>query len=333
MRKVWLSSLVLFALSGYGCSATTEKNLFGAGGSGSGAGAPVGSGPISTGDGVGGTDFSGTGVGGSSGATGGGDDCTEAAKLIYVLSTDNNLYSFNPLQKAFKEIGKLGCKTNMQPNSMAVDRNAVAYVNYVGSNADGEDNAGAVFRVSTDDASCQPTSIKLEKGWFRLGMGFSTDASSGTSEQLYITGTGDNGSSPGLGRIDFTTNSVVDVGPFTGSLAGENAELTGTGDARLFGFFTTSPVEVAEINKKSGAVVMTKKLPQVETPAAWAFSFWGGDFYLYTAPNPAVKPNRTTNVSRYRPSDGSTDPGYMTNIGFTIVGAGVSTCAPIEPPK
>jgi hypothetical protein len=33
-------------------------------------------------------------------------------------------------------------------------------------------------------------------------------------------------------------------------------------------------------------------------------------------------------VSRYRPSDKSLDAAYMTNIGFHIVGAGVSTCAP-----
>jgi hypothetical protein len=329
MRKVWLSPLVLFAFFGYGCSATTGPNQFGTGGSGAGA-----TGDTSTSNGVGGTDFSGTGVGGSSGTSGGGNDCTEAAKLIYVLSTDNDLYSFNPLQKDFKKIGQLGCNTPMQPNSMAVDRNAVAYVNYVGSDPIfGTDNAGAVFKVSTVDASCQPTSIKLEQGWFRLGMGFSTDAANGMSEQLFVTGTGDASNSPGLGRIDFTTDSVVPLGQFTGTLKGKNAELTGTGDARLFGFFTTSPVEVAQIDKKSGAVVSTAKLPEVETPSAWAFSFWGGDFYLYTAPSPFSDPGRTTNVSKYHPQDGTTDPAYMTNIGFTIVGAGVSTCAPVEPPK
>lgn len=332
MRKIWLSPLVVLALSGYGCSATTGPNQFGTGGSGTGAGNSTGD----TTDGVGGTNFTATGVGGSSSATGGGSDCTEAAKLIYVLSTDNDLYSFNPPQKAFKKIGPLGCNTTMQPNSMAVDRNAVAYVNYVESDPfGGGDTAGAVYKVSTADASCQPTSIKLGNGWFRLGMGFSSDAAMGAAEQLFITGTGDplGGSSPGLGRIDLMKNNVVPVGQFTGALNGQNAELTGTGDARLFGFFTTSPVEVAEINKQSGAIVTTKQLPKVETPAAWAFSFWGGDFYLYTAPDQLSDPNRTTNVSRYRPSDGSTDPAYMTNIGFTIVGAGVSTCAPIEPPK
>jgi hypothetical protein len=168
-------------------------------------------------------------------------------------------------------------------------------------------------------------------------MGFTSDTAMGSSEMLYVTGTGDvgGGNSPGLGRIDLTTNSLVTVGQFTGALSGQSAELTGTGDARLFGFFTTTPVQVAEIDKVNnpGAIIKTTKLPKVETPAAWAFSFWGGDFYLYTAPDPTLNPGRTTNVSRYRPSDGTTDAAYMTNIGFTIVGAGVSTCAPVAPPK
>ena len=335
MRNIWLAPLVVLPLSGLfgvACSATSTPNQFNTGGSGGSAANGTGT----TTDGVGGTNFSGTGVGGS--ASTGGSDCTEAAKLIYVLSTDNDIYSFNPLQKAFKKIGPLGCNTTMQPNSMAVDRDAVAYVNYVESDpVFGGDTAGTVFKVSTTDASCTPTPIKLISGWFRLGMGFSSDAAMGTSEQLFVTGTGDVGgnTSPGLGRIDLVKNNLVTLGQFTGALSGQSAELTGTGDARLFGFFTTTPVEVAEIDKvnKPGTILNTKKLPKVETPAAWAFSFWGGDFYLYTAPDPTLNPNRTTNVSRYRPSDGTTDPAYMTDIGFIIVGAGVSTCAPVEPPK
>ena len=335
MRTIWLVPLVVLPLFGYGCSATTGPNQFNSGGAGS-----TGNGTGDTAEGVGGANFTVTGVGGTS-ATGGGNDCTDAAKLIYVLSSDNELYSFNPLQKDFQKIGALGCNTSMSPNSMAVDRDAVAYVNYVESDPVlGGDTAGSVFKVSTTDASCKPTPIKLISGWFRLGMGFSSDAAMGASEKLFVTGTGDVGgnTSPGLGRIDLTTNSLVTLGQFTGKLAGQSAELTGTGDARLFGFFTTTPVEVAEINKgdqggQAGTILNSKPLPKVETPAAWAFSFWGGDFYLYTAPDSASNPGRTTNVSRYRPSDGTTDPAYMTNIGFTIVGAGVSTCAPVEPPK
>lgn len=304
------------------CSATGGNNGFETGGGGTGNGAGQG-GDIGLGGGFG------------NGGTHGGD-CSEAAKLIYVLSDANDLYSFQPDQKAFKKIGPLGCQTAMQPNSMAVDREANAWVNYVQSDPlGGGDTAGTVFKVSTANASCQPTSIALDFGWYRLGMGFSADVADGAAETLFVTGTGDplGGASPGLGSIDFNANNVKPIGQFTGSLSGQNAELTGTGDARLFGFFTTTPVRVAELDKGSGAILSNKALNGVETPSAWAFSFWGGDFYLYTAPDPTLEPSRTTNVTRYRPSDGSIDTAYMTNIGFRIVGAGVSTCAPIAPPK
>jgi hypothetical protein len=192
-----------------------------------------------------------------------------------------------------------------------------------------------VFKVNTADASCQPTSIKLDAGWYRLGMGFSSDTSGGTSETLFVAGTGAalGSSSPGLAKIDLAKGSLTPIGQFDGALNGQNAELTGTGDARLFGFFTTTPVQVAEIDKGSAMIKSTKALGQVETPFAWAFSFWGGDFYLYTAPDPTADPSRTTNVTKYHPQDGSADTQYMVNIGFRIVGAGVSTCAPIAPPK
>ena len=133
----------------------------------------------------------------------------------------------------------------------------------------------------------------------------------------------------GLAQIDLTSNALLPIGAFDGALAGKNAELTGNGNAHLFGFFVTTPVEIAEIDKTSGKILSTTALPQVPTPNSWAFSFWGGDFYLYTA----TPTSPSTNVNRYRPSDGTTDPAYMTDIGFTIVGAGVSTCAPVDIPK
>ena len=68
-----------------------------------------------------------------------------------------------------------------------------------------------------------------------------------------------------------------------GQFSNQSAELTGTGDARLFGFFTSTPVEVGQLDKGSAQVISSTPLPAVEVPMAWAFSFWGGDFYLYTA--------------------------------------------------
>ncbi|XXY50895.1 hypothetical protein WME91_07085 [Sorangium sp. So ce269] len=326
------------ALAASGCSASeggtsaTDTDQT-SGGTTSGTGSDPGGG--NTGSGAGGDDGTfgaGAGTGGSSGSGAGSGDgetengCIERASFVYVLSQDNELYSFRPDRKEFTRIGVLGCQTDMDPNSMAVDRDAVAWVNYVYP----DDSAGTLFKVSTEDASCEPTGTSLSGGWSRLGMGFSSDLSRPDAEELFVAGT-TNMPGIGLGRVDGT--SLTPVGEFSGSLRGQSAELTGTGDGRLFGFFTTSPVQLAEIDKETGEILEAKPLPGVETPSAWAFSFWGGDFYFYTAPDQFDSPSRTTNVSRYSPSDGSIDTAYMTNIGFRIVGAGVSTCAPVEQPR
>lgn len=322
MRFPALSALALLVL--FGCSATSTAVEFqdddGGAGAAGGGGAGGAGGDENLG---GGGPITGTGGGGA------GKGCSAAAALIYVLSDANDLYSFEPLSKQFTKIGPLKCPTSMQPNSMAVDRDAVAWVNYVQSSF-GVDNAGAIFKVNTADASCEAkAAVVLPSGWYRLGMGFSTDKKKGTDETLFVAGTGSGlSNSPGLGRIAMDTLTLAPIGQFTGGLSGQSGELTGTGDARLFGFFTTSPVVVAEIDKTSGATPSPSSLPQVQTPMAWAFSFWGGDFYLYTASASA-----NSNVTRYRPVDGSTDTSYMTNVGFRIVGAGVSTCAPTEIPK
>ena len=326
MRTSTLASLgaaVCLVIATTACSATDGSEFGEEGGTGTGAGSGHGSGGLTT--------------VGAGGGTGGGNQqgCGEGAELVYVLSAENDLYSFRPDMKQFTKIGPLQCQTTMQPNSMAIDRNAVAWVNYV-ENDGIDDTAGAVFEVSTSNASCKPPNITLPASWYRLGMGFSTDMAGGTTEKLFVAGTGPGigmGNSPGLGLIDFTTNGLTPIGQFTGALSGQSGELTGTGDARLFGFFTTTPVQLAEIDKPTGATPTPKQLAGVETPSFWAFSFWGGDFYLYTCPDATLDPTRTTNVTKYSPTDGTINTSYMLNIGFRIVGAGVSTCAPLVPPS
>jgi hypothetical protein len=311
----------------------------GAGGSGGNVSGSGGTGTSSSGagssGGIGG--FGGDGGAGSGSSRGGGNGCTgEAANFVYVLSAENDLYSFAPDKKLFTKIGTLGCKTTMQPNSMAVDRNAVAWVNYVQTDVlAGNDSAGVIYQVSTHDASCQPApAITLPQGWYRLGMGYSTNGGAGaTSETLFVAGTGNAPGTigTGLGTIDFTQKALKSIGMFTGTLAGQNGELTGTGDGRLYGFFTTTPVEVAQIEKTTGATRAPVPMTGVMTPNAWAFSFWGGHFYLYTSQGQGI--GNGSDVTDYDPVSGSINPAYMTSIGFDIVGAGVSTCAPVTAPQ
>src|SRR5262249_34569118 len=118
---------------------------------------------------------------GSSGNGGGANnaDCSDAAKLVYVVSSQNGLYSFYPANPGVARIGTLTCPTPAHPFSMAVDRKGTAWVNY---------DDGELFKVSTADASCTKTSFVTQNGFTTFGMGFSTDAAGQANETLFICG-------------------------------------------------------------------------------------------------------------------------------------------------
>jgi hypothetical protein len=247
-------------------------------------------------------------------------DCSDAAKLVYVVTQENSLLSFAPDKLAFTPIGTLTCPSSGFPFSMAVDRSGTAWVLYTDGN---------LYKVSTKDASCAPANLAPRSGKFYLfGMGFSTDGAGSESEKLYVSDLTGNG----LGSIDLTTMTLSPIGAYTGALTSKNSELTGTGDGKLYGFFTTSPAQLARITKGSGTIEEVHTLDSVFTGTDWAFSFWGGDFYFYTAPPPVnASDGLGSDVTRYRPADGSIEV-LRKSIGFRIVGAGVSTCAPLTPP-
>jgi hypothetical protein len=160
-------------------------------------------------------------------------------------------------------------------------------------------------------------------------MGFSSDKAGSKSETLFVS---DN-ASKGLAKIDLSTMKLTALGAYTGAAAGANAELTGTGDARLFGFFATSPAAFAEITKGTGATPKVTTLPTVNaSDGGYAFSFWGGDFWFYTAFPPDPDTDTTTSVTHYVTATGKATV-VLPTIGFVIVGAGVSTCAPLTIPK
>jgi hypothetical protein len=256
------------------------------------------------------------------------DGCSEEAKLVYVLSLEGDIYSFAPAMKKFTKIAPLKCQsggTTYAPVSMAVDRKAVAWVNMRDPDPFGSGES-TLFRVDTKTGVCTPSNIKGNVG----GMGFSTDKGSTDQETLYVIGAGSTPTQGGMLKVDFAQQKLVPVANLREQV---DMELTGTGDGRLFGFLISNPLALAEMDKTTTALSGRVNLAQVPRPQApmFAFSFWGGDFYFYTATSQAT--STTTTVSRYRPGDGSTDNAYMKSIGFHIVGAGVSTCAPLTLPK
>lgn len=301
---VGLASLVMGSVSA--CGSSVKNSGFGSGDGG-------GPGPLGGGDG------SAPLLGSDGGPINQGPPgCSQAAMLVYVIDEQGGLHSFDPPSLTFTTIGSLSCPGASTYNSMAIDRNATAWVN---------DTGGSIFKVSTSNASCQPTAYNAPPGYTQIGMGFSSDSAGGSTETLYVDGIGGSG----LAKIDLSTMALTPIHNFDGMFSTFDCELTGTGSAQLFGFFTTQPANVAQIDKGSAHVISNAPQPGVATGTDWAFSFWGGDFYLYTA-DTTTNPGDTSNVTRYRPSDGTTTV-MLQQVGFRIVGAGVSTCAPTTTPK
>jgi hypothetical protein len=199
---------------------------------------------------------------------------------------------------------------------MAVDRRGIAYILF--------DLSNRLFRVSTATAACIDTSyVPGQSGFFSFGMGFATDQG-GPSETLYVAGSDLSGlgSAKGLARIDPTTFNLSPVGDFSPPI--EQGELTGTGDGRLFAFYTKNGVRqpsfIGQIDPQTAQVLGERRFDSVDQGNGWAFAYWGGDFYMFHAPGSQTK------VTRWRPADDSVT--QVASTPLEIVGAGVSTCAP-----
>lgn len=243
-------------------------------------------------------------------------DCPDAdSTYIYLVSAENQLFSFYPPDLSFKLIGNLSCpvQNGATPFSMAVDRRGVAYVLF---------NDGSLFRVSTLTAACIATPfVPSQMNFETFGMGFASDVG-GPAERLYVSDNKSDDVERGLGFIDTTTYKIGFIGPYGTEL--RRSELTGTGDGRLFAFWPdfgpAGGSHLSELDKTTGHIVAQTNLPIAAADQAFAFAFYGGDFWIFTSTG------GETDVNRFRPSDGMIT--IPTKHPSTIVGAGVSTCAP-----
>lgn len=249
--------------------------------------------------------------------------CAPGAELVYVASEERNLYSLDPATVTFALLGNIDCAQGVYVNSMAIDRTATAWINY---------GDGSLWKADTQHPVCTATGfLPNQQGVGLFGMGFAAKTAGDDDDLLFI----DDLSGGGLGYIDQTTMSLMRLGPFTGALANQDCELTGTANASLFGFFAGSPLgdagaaSVVQIDPSSEGAVTQWPLPTVDTGSDWAFAAWGGDFYLFTADKYDMTDPYTT-VTRFRPSDGTVTV-LAQDIGFRVVGAGSSTCAPVAP--
>lgn len=259
---------------------------------------------------------------GGDGGNTNGDGCSDEAKLIYTVDQDRRVAQFDPQTKSFTTLGTLACPAagGATPFSMGVDRDAFAWVLY---------NNGELFKVETkNNLACTKAAwVPNTSGNKVFGMGFSTDAAGGSTDSLFIAG----GAGPEVGNT--STLSRLDTGTFQPSSRGTLTgwpELTGTGNAELWGFFPqvgATGARIAKLDKTTGAALQTfpeTSLNDSLQPQAWAFAFHGGSFWVFLKKSSDTQ----TQVHQFNASTGAM-VGVTQSGGRTIVGAGVSTCAPV----
>jgi hypothetical protein len=248
-----------------------------------------------------------------------GSACSDNARWIYLVDSTNHFLRFEPDTNTITSIGLLACPSSGSPFSMGVSRDATAYVLY---------SDHSIYSVSTADASCTTSGwVPNAMGFEQFGMGFVSNSAGSTDETLFIAGGAAAGIGSGLsnmGSVQLADWSVMRFGTLDGS-----PELTGNGNAELWGFFPdASPMSVRQLDKTNGATIQQFDVSAIDTsflptPSAWAFAFWGGRYYIFY--QGAL--DTSTNIWRLTPDTGAIEP-VMMSIGYRVVGAGVSTCAP-----
>ena len=255
--------------------------------------------------------------------------CDPGARLVYVVDSTYRLLSFDPSKESnhFTLIKKLSCPASSPwptrpapatPFSMSVDRSARAWVLYT---------SGEIFWVSTKTGICTASAYARGQQSFQLfGMGFVSDKIGSDSEKLYVTRAQLNGFEPQtLGYIDPATMTLTTVGTMPKSQY--SAELSGTSKAELYGYHPGSSSFVSRVDPTSGKALKTWPLPAAGgAVGAWAFAHWGGKFYIFITTASGL--SQKTNVLKLDPSTGQVTT-FLPDIPYRIVGAGVSTCAPV----
>jgi hypothetical protein len=192
---------------------------------------------------------------------------------------------------------------------MAVTRSGIAFTNFTDGN---------LFEISTENAACKATTyVPKQGGVTTYGMGYAGLPDGG--EALFVS---ENGTkfALGLGMIDTTTFTLDFIAQFQPQQF--DCELSGTGAGQLFGFcpFATGSFLI-EINPDNGAVTSSTQLSAGSSGSSFAFAFWGGDFWIFTG-------NGQSTVTEYDPI--AKKESNVTTAPIEIVGAGVSTCAPLS---
>lgn len=288
-------------------------------------------------------------------------DCAALTQGIYVLTRNGHLVRFDPETVSFDQAIPLCPEVGNQAMAVSIDRSARAWVLF---------ENGLLYRVTVDDGVCTVTESELTYPtpdhyyWWGTSMSFVSDAEGSSNETLYYS-TSDAAQDGSLGNGECYWREVdsegwgcaarigtLEVADGTADLLPESIEsvwhlrLTGTGTGELWGLWVDGepwdenrqepsswPV-VGQIDKDTGAIISQFELTELEDQTYWwwndwynggGLAFWGGWFYLFMRP----ADSHSTRIWRFNPETEVLEE-VMRESGLDIVGAGVSTCAPVD---
>jgi hypothetical protein len=275
-------------------------------------------------------------------------ECDEDESPIYVLThtVPAQILSFDPESLEFTPvIDAVTCPetADWTVSSMAIDRQRGAWIEW-GALANGEADPyyKRLDRLDLDSGACETDvgELPVTENWGTpLGMAFVSQAEDSANEQLFFVDTGtylhELAGQASLGRY-------YDFQPGEGTTF-SGVELTGTGGGQLFTIIMNwtpewdhpctgdnpcyPTVHIGEVDKQTGAAISNFEVPEVEAlgiaPGGFAFAHWGGRFWIFISneygPTKVYDYDITTNTAVLAKDDGPDG----------VVGAGVSTCAPL----
>jgi hypothetical protein len=186
-----------------------------------------------------------------------------------------------------------------------------------------------IYRVDTSNASCTGTSyVPGQQGLLAFGMGSVFNSTTGV-DTLYIAGSASFPvSAANLGTLDLQTFQSKLIGP----VSIQAPELAGTGDGQLWAFSPNLPNNpmptLARLDPLTGITLETHDLSAINSTGGYAIKFWGGAFYIFVGADVWKVPRSTLVPTQSLPTSPPTL--VYSNPGLDIVGAGVSTCAPVQ---
>ena len=256
------------------------------------------------------------------------EGCVDAALGIYLIDQQKGLHVFDPRSAeggkgaTIRDLGRV-CPDAKEPNSMALDRSATAWISTV---------EGSIYKVDTQTLTCEKSAYNpVETGWRIFGMAFSTDVNDPSTEILYLsdtgcTGPGACGRGAALGALDLHTMKLTMLGKYNKGYSGYMGDITGTGDGRLYGFFSKGygAPTLARIRKRTGEIMSERDQRGLSINGAFCISFSDGYWYMLTQ-----VAGSTSKLTRFKQQGDDHPTVLKEQLGFNVVGAGTSTCQPV----